>query len=1014
MAQLKYKDSEQAPITLKAKTVVGRSPEHAEVVINDKRLSRKHCELRKEGGVYFIEDLKSSNGTKVNGKAITLSEALHDDDEISLGGLCFIFSTDSRSKEERDKNLSRASGLLPTILKAEDFYLSPPSLKMLKGSLRTVLVNLETFPFTIGRKEGNDLIIDDDPQVSSKHCRFELGRAGEVKLIDLRSTNGVKVDGKPVKELLLQDKMRIQVGSQLFRFHSGELKKQPAQKELAKSEESPEPSLDLDSEVAEQVLSLEEVGPLQNASALKQGEEQLEAEILQEESIEKLKGNEGESKPGRKVWVVRSFEIVLVLCVAAAVIALALFVHSSANDSEKRPQGPVVRKPLLPGGLLQKNPSFETNGQEGYEGQVYFWEPVVTSETDWVVGKKDAGVGGSQVLKVERYAFSLQRTEWACQERFLVTPEKEYEASVWAKNIKGRGSAFVFIEWFADEDDLSPLRREYGGFAAPGEEWKQLKGLFKAPLKSTFARFGVGVSGQAGSILFDQARIQESLQERTHSEPDISGENLEVKLNPQGSFELFLTKGNKDKPEKNQLPLLTNIKIELVSKAGKEGLLHDLWGVLSLADRSENQLQLKIFDPEIEAFRKVSLSLEQGVLTSTLEADPESSFAGLKIHARIDKQILVQDAVALRHDKILAYGKNIPAAQYDQILFTDTKNKHKLKVEEDSSVEIEGKLIRFSSQNKKRIGFYFDFYDGADTYHNLLEKAQASYQLVLQDFSQASENQKSQRRQRLKAGLELLSRFPFDSEARSIAQAAISSVKSFYRIRRNELAEIIRARSSMTLDASLYLGAIKETEKIVEELRGLREDFSVWRTSLEDIAFSKRLPSELTKLYRSVLELSLLLEENLDAYAKILEQSSDQTFQLQVQSDQEKSTLLLASALEHFGRSENTQAHLQLRSLIKEYSYGYNATLAKGHLVEILREMVREEQRLNEEGLDRIAEERRVRILDLSQFLLAAFHSEAFFVQVRNLEVFVVSSEVWEQKEAELREEVEAIQRNLR
>ena len=51
------------------RTYVGRSPEN-DIQIQDNYVSRKHLELYKKGGKYFIRDLNSSNGTFVNGKKI--------------------------------------------------------------------------------------------------------------------------------------------------------------------------------------------------------------------------------------------------------------------------------------------------------------------------------------------------------------------------------------------------------------------------------------------------------------------------------------------------------------------------------------------------------------------------------------------------------------------------------------------------------------------------------------------------------------------------------------------------------------------------------------------------------------------------------------------------------------------------------------------------------------------------------------------------------------------------------
>ena len=49
--------------------VVGRAPD-ADVVVDDRQVSRKHATLRLASGVLSIEDLGSRNGTLVNGRAL--------------------------------------------------------------------------------------------------------------------------------------------------------------------------------------------------------------------------------------------------------------------------------------------------------------------------------------------------------------------------------------------------------------------------------------------------------------------------------------------------------------------------------------------------------------------------------------------------------------------------------------------------------------------------------------------------------------------------------------------------------------------------------------------------------------------------------------------------------------------------------------------------------------------------------------------------------------------------------
>src|SRR5450631_4827015 len=55
-----------------AEFFLGRSSDNA-IVLNDFSVSRKHASMRPENGQWVIEDLKSTNGLKVNGKFMTKS-----------------------------------------------------------------------------------------------------------------------------------------------------------------------------------------------------------------------------------------------------------------------------------------------------------------------------------------------------------------------------------------------------------------------------------------------------------------------------------------------------------------------------------------------------------------------------------------------------------------------------------------------------------------------------------------------------------------------------------------------------------------------------------------------------------------------------------------------------------------------------------------------------------------------------------------------------------------------------
>ncbi|HEX9813796.1 MAG TPA: FHA domain-containing protein [Myxococcota bacterium] len=72
-------------------TLIGRNPT-TDITLLDENISREHAIvlLDEETGTYTIEDLQSSNGTKVNGKRIRSAE-LSDTDEIEIGNTRFRF-----------------------------------------------------------------------------------------------------------------------------------------------------------------------------------------------------------------------------------------------------------------------------------------------------------------------------------------------------------------------------------------------------------------------------------------------------------------------------------------------------------------------------------------------------------------------------------------------------------------------------------------------------------------------------------------------------------------------------------------------------------------------------------------------------------------------------------------------------------------------------------------------------------------------------------------------------------
>ena len=101
--------NENSYIPLRRVTVIGRD-EAVMVQIKDELVSRRHCQIRfdpakgdGDEGTYVLLDMKSANGTYVNGRKVD-EVPLEDDDVIEIGESKLMFST--RDFEDRENALN--------------------------------------------------------------------------------------------------------------------------------------------------------------------------------------------------------------------------------------------------------------------------------------------------------------------------------------------------------------------------------------------------------------------------------------------------------------------------------------------------------------------------------------------------------------------------------------------------------------------------------------------------------------------------------------------------------------------------------------------------------------------------------------------------------------------------------------------------------------------------------------------------------------------------------------------
>jgi pSer/pThr/pTyr-binding forkhead associated (FHA) protein len=75
---------------LNASTTIGRSPA-VEIQIDDPFASGRHARIHERGGLFYVEDMGSTNGTYLNGEALHAQELLRADDRIRIGDTEFRY-----------------------------------------------------------------------------------------------------------------------------------------------------------------------------------------------------------------------------------------------------------------------------------------------------------------------------------------------------------------------------------------------------------------------------------------------------------------------------------------------------------------------------------------------------------------------------------------------------------------------------------------------------------------------------------------------------------------------------------------------------------------------------------------------------------------------------------------------------------------------------------------------------------------------------------------------------------
>ena len=212
-------------------TRLGRAPDNEVLIDADAAVvSRHHAEIRKVGDQFAIVDLKSFNGTLVNGERITASVNLFGGDQIQLGvggPLLRLFDPAHPAPPQSQIRAGLQSSAQPsippefrqiaamarreTIVAKGTGTLTPTAVP---GSAEPQLLARLSFDnrarLSVGRAPDNDIRLD-GLQISNHHARFALNN-GNVTVEDAGSTNGVYVNGERIsgrRQVQLSDVIQI-------------------------------------------------------------------------------------------------------------------------------------------------------------------------------------------------------------------------------------------------------------------------------------------------------------------------------------------------------------------------------------------------------------------------------------------------------------------------------------------------------------------------------------------------------------------------------------------------------------------------------------------------------------------------------------------------------------------------------------------------------------------------------------------------------------------------------------
>lgn len=122
-------EGDRVPID-KAVVFIGRHPECDIVLTRSRKVSRKHCCVAQVNNTFFVRDLGSMNGVRLNGQRVQRQAELKIGDELAIGDVHYVLTVEAgqtrRPTSPKVTQVSPDSTVAPATSRQEPLVKGPP------------------------------------------------------------------------------------------------------------------------------------------------------------------------------------------------------------------------------------------------------------------------------------------------------------------------------------------------------------------------------------------------------------------------------------------------------------------------------------------------------------------------------------------------------------------------------------------------------------------------------------------------------------------------------------------------------------------------------------------------------------------------------------------------------------------------------------------------------------------------------------------------------------------------